>query len=70
MLPDLHPVGIPDGHPYPVLICLPDGTPILAVADLAPDYDAVAVARFVCDRVNGPPEPAPFHPPMELGGES
>jgi len=48
----LHPVGVPNGDPYPVLICLPDGTPLLAVADLSPDYDALEVAAMVCDCVN------------------
>lgn len=62
-LPELHAVGIPSGDPYPVLICLPDGTPILAVADLSPDFDPVVVAQIVCRRVNLtlPTVGEPFH---------
>lgn len=43
-LPDLTLHRVPGGDPYPVLICLPCGTPIAAIADLSPDYDPEAVA--------------------------
>ena len=33
-LPKLHWIRIPNGDPYPVLICLPNDTPIMAIADL------------------------------------
>lgn len=51
-LPKLHWIRIPNGDPYPVLICLPNDTPIMAIADLAPDYEVEEVAELICRRVN------------------
>ena len=46
-LPELSVMRVPSGDPYGVLICLPNGTPLLAVADLEPDYDPEAVAQEI-----------------------
>lgn len=35
-----------------MLIKLPDGTPLMAVADLGPGLDPLEVAELVCRRVN------------------
>ena len=44
-LPDLIVQRVPNGDPFPVLICIAaTGTPILAVADLSPDYDPEVIA--------------------------
>lgn len=51
-LPKIHWKRIPNGDPFPILICLPNDTPIMAIADLAPDYDVEEVAEMVCRRVN------------------
>lgn len=47
-LPELTIQIVPNGDPYPVLICLAsNGAPILAVADVGPDFDPEAVGQEI-----------------------
>lgn len=51
-IPFLVPEVIHRGDPYPILIKRPDGTPVLAVADLGPGTDPMEFAHEVCRAVN------------------
>lgn len=46
-LPELHCQTLPNGDPYPVLLCLPNGTPIAAIADHSPDYPAEEIGEQI-----------------------
>lgn len=46
-LPPLTIKVIPGGNPFPVLLCLPDETPVVAIAELYDGRDPVKLAEEI-----------------------
>lgn len=64
-LPPLTIKVIPGGDPFPVLLCLPDDTPVVAIAELYDGRDPVELAEAIVAGLKLRRNHATYYPPRD-----